>query len=190
VKQWESRYNREDGTYLIEIELSHARQLFNSLDPSPFIEKDLDDDAEAYIVDSVREFALNVPQKLVFYVPASEQAELADTLADAVHNHFQYKANVARKELRFIMRQGRFALVVGSLFLVFCLSTREAVESLQASFWSRLLSEGLLITGWVAMWRPVEIILYTWWPSLRMRQVYEKLMKMDIEVRTRTLPRV
>jgi hypothetical protein len=35
----------------IEIRLSRPQQLFNSLDPSPFHERDLDEDAEAYIVD-------------------------------------------------------------------------------------------------------------------------------------------
>src|SRR5262249_17172661 len=36
----------------IEIRLSQPQQLFNSLDPSPFHERDLDEDAEQYIVDS------------------------------------------------------------------------------------------------------------------------------------------
>ena len=27
-----------------------------------------------------------------------------------------------------------------------------------------LLREGFLIGGWVAMWRPLEIFLYEWWP--------------------------
>ena len=40
----------------IEIKLSRMQQLFNSFDPSPFHERDLDQDAEAYIVDSVDEF--------------------------------------------------------------------------------------------------------------------------------------
>ena len=39
----------------IEIRLSRAQQLFNSLDPSPFHERDLDQDAEEYIVDSADE---------------------------------------------------------------------------------------------------------------------------------------
>ena len=40
----------------IEIKLGRMQQLFNSFDPSPFHERDLDQDAEAYIVDSVDEF--------------------------------------------------------------------------------------------------------------------------------------
>lgn len=185
VKPTNDWYNREGDVYLVEIALSHPRQLFNSLDPSPFIEKDLDDDAEAYIVDSVREFSLGTPLKLVFYVPTAERADLGDSLAEAVHNYFEYKEQVAGKELRFTIRQGRIALLIGISFLVFCLSLREAVGALESTFWTEIVAEGLLISGWVAMWRPIEIFLYTWWPTLRMRRVYQKLRNMQVEIRSR-----
>ena len=40
---------------LIEIHVSELRQLFNAIDPSPFRERDLDPDAEEFIVDWARE---------------------------------------------------------------------------------------------------------------------------------------
>jgi hypothetical protein len=40
---------------LIEVRLTSANQLFNSMDPSPFHERDLDHDAEAFIVGWARE---------------------------------------------------------------------------------------------------------------------------------------
>lgn len=178
-------YNREGDAYLIEVALTHPRQLFNSLDPSPFIEKDLDDNAEAYIVDSVREFSLSTPLKLVFYMPAAEQAAMGNSLAEAVHNYFAYKEDLAGKELRFTIRQGRTALFIGVAFLMFCLTLRQGVSVLETSVWSDILAEGLLISGWVAMWRPIDIFIYTWWPTLRMRRVYQKLRNMPIELRTR-----
>ena len=36
--------------HTISLKLRDVHQLFNSMDPSPFIEKDLDDDAEEFIV--------------------------------------------------------------------------------------------------------------------------------------------
>ncbi|HEV2716906.1 MAG TPA: hypothetical protein VGU64_16700 [Terriglobales bacterium] len=42
----------------IEISLNRLSQLFNSFDPSPFRERDLDQDAEDYIVGSVEEIWL------------------------------------------------------------------------------------------------------------------------------------
>jgi hypothetical protein len=46
---------------VIEVRLKELNQLFDSLDPSPFAEKDLDPKAERYIVDSYRE----MPGRLV-----------------------------------------------------------------------------------------------------------------------------
>jgi hypothetical protein len=36
--------------HTISLQLRDTNQLFNSMDPSPFIEKDLDDDAKEFIV--------------------------------------------------------------------------------------------------------------------------------------------
>jgi hypothetical protein len=49
-----------------------------------------------------------------------------------------------------------------------------------------ILREGLIIGGWVAMWRPMEIFLYEWWPLLRKGRLYQKLSRMHVEVRKRT----
>jgi hypothetical protein len=179
----EPRYRREDGAYLIEIKLSDVRQMFNSLDPAPFIEKDLDDDAEAYIVGSVRDFHLKTPLKLVFHLPATAPQDGAKTLPDTVRNYFDYRADVAHKEFVYTLRQGRSSLLIGIAFLFLCISMREVVDLIGQGTMADILEEGLLISGWVAMWRPFEILLYDWWPILRRQRVYEKIRSMPIEVR-------
>jgi len=50
--------------HTISLKLRDTNQLFNSMDPSPFIEKDLDDDAEEFIVSWAQEFPPNAPIKL------------------------------------------------------------------------------------------------------------------------------
>ena len=44
-----------------------------------------------------------------------------------------------------------------------------------------LLREGLAIAGWVAMWRPIQIYLYDWWPLRRRGQIFEKMCRMPVE---------
>ena len=44
------------------------------------------------------------------------------------------------------------------------------------------LRQSLTIAGWVAMWRPMEIYLYDWWPIKRLRRNYSRLSEMPIEV--------
>ena len=45
--------------------------------------------------------------------------------------------------------------------------------------------EGLTIGGWVAMWRPMEIYLYSWWPLQRRGRIFEKMSQMKVEVQLR-----
>jgi hypothetical protein len=49
-----------------------------------------------------------------------------------------------------------------------------------------IVDEGLLILGWVALWRPTEALLYDWWPLARRRMLLRRLASIPIEVRTRS----
>jgi hypothetical protein len=72
----ENRFKQENGAVLIEIKLREVRQIFNSLDPAPFHEKDLDEAAEKYITDALSEFELSRPVRIVVYLPAEAAASL------------------------------------------------------------------------------------------------------------------
>ena len=178
-------YRQEGETYLIEIKLSDVRQIFNSFDPAPFIDKDLDDDAHAYIVDSVREFPRKTPLKLVFYLPAAA-GEHAQSMPEAVRNHFAYRADLARKEVTYTLRQGRWSLLIGLVFLFLCISLRQWIALADYDTVEEILKEGLLISGWVAMWSPMQTFLYDWWPIHLHRRVLEKIRHMPVEVRLLT----
>src|SRR5262249_43153885 len=71
----------------IEINLGRLPQLFNSLDPSPFLERDLDRDAEDYIVGSAEEAPRQHPLALVIYLPADQlPAQGLPNVREAIHN--------------------------------------------------------------------------------------------------------
>ena len=48
---------------------------------------------------------------------------------------------------------------------------------------TKTLSEGLLIVGWVAMWKPLEILLYEWWPLLTDARLDARIRELPVEVR-------
>ena len=176
-------YRREGGWSLIELKLSHPAQLFNSLDPSPFRERDLDVEAADYIVDAVRELHGHNRLKLVFYFPGAVDDRTRATLADALANYFLYREQAARLSVRNILRLGRTSLLVGLLFLAACVGLAQLVFTGE-DVTSKLLHEGFVIVGWVAMWRPLEILLYDWWPVLRDARLYRRIAAMPIELRT------
>lgn len=179
-----SRYRRAGGANLIEITLGSVEQLFNTLDPSPFYEKDLDADAEDYIVGAARELPAHEPFKLILYLPPDRPERPAgNDIAVSIRNYFDYRCQTAARDLRLLFRQGRTALAIGLTFLVGCHLLRELLVVTQGTI-ERIFAESLLIAGWVAMWRPLEIFLYDWWPLRRIGRTYAKLASMDIEVRT------
>jgi len=185
MKKPESHYKQEGDHYLVEIKLNEIRQLFNSFDPAPFREKDLESSAEAYIVDSVQEFHLDTPIRLVLHLPlAACTDEAASSVPAAIHNYFLYRAEITSKELRFTLQQGRIALLIGLVFLFLCITAQQMIASLEKTglIWS-IVEEGFLISGWVAMWRPIQVFLYDWWPIRRRRRIYEKLAKLPISLR-------
>jgi len=157
-------------------------QLFNSMDPSPFIEKDLDDDAEEFILGWAQEFPPGASIRLRIYLeqwPAEDPNELIRT---AVHNHFAHRAEITDLEFKRLLKQGRTSLIIGLLFLAACLLLSRALLGKDGGTWATVLRESLTIAGWVAMWRPMQIYLYDWWPLRRRSRVFRKLSHMPVEV--------
>jgi hypothetical protein len=168
----------------IEISLSRPQQLFNSLDPSPFHERDLDQDAEEYLVDSADEHPLKKPLTLIIHMPEGQLApEHASDLPQAIHNYFAYRMDETRRRLRFFFRDGRIALAVGLAFLFLCIFLRQIALAVGEGLVAQIADEGLYIVGWVAMWRPLEIFLYDWRPIRRRHQLFAKLAKIPVVVR-------
>lgn len=78
----------------------------------------------------------------------------------------------------------RAGLAIGLVFLVACIALRRALIANPLLVDQSILDEGLLILGWVAMWRPIEVLLYDWWPLTRRRAVLRRLAVIPVEVRT------
>ena len=177
----------ENGVMAIDLRLNRVAQLFNTFDPSPFHERDLDDDAEAYIVACAREITHRHRVKLILHLPTEEaNREDAKQLEKAVNHYFLYRAQGQRRELRQVFRLGRWSLLVGLTTLITCLSLRTLLSLLDSKLLaSEIISEGLLITGWVAMWRPIELFLYAWHPTRQTLLVYRNLSQVPVEIRMR-----
>jgi hypothetical protein len=175
------------GVHHIELSLHDVDQLFNTMDPSPFHEKDLDDDAAEFILSWAQEFHRPEPVDLIVHLEKLPDGHNAQGLVeDAVHHYFAYRARLNELEFKRLMKQGRLSLFVGLSFLAACFLVIELVVSKNLSTFPSFFKEGLTIAGWVAMWRPLEIYLYEWWPLRRRGQILDKLSRMAVEVRERS----
>ena len=144
-------------------------QLFNSFDPSPFREKDHDAGVEAFLAGWVRELPQGAPFTIAVHLPPEEAARPeAAGIGDAFAHYFEYRAQVAEQDLRELFRIGRRPLAIGLVVLAACLVTSQLVAAfVPNAMVARVLEESLIIVGWVANWRPIEIYLYDWLPIRR-----------------------
>jgi hypothetical protein len=176
--------NFPPGCVLIELHLSELQQLFNSLDPTPFRKRDLDPKAEEFVADWAREVDVDVPLGLTIHVdgapPAGEQIA---TVRDAVREYFAARAATTRAHLRLLFRRGRVSLVIGLVFLAVSVLSGDLVANLlEGSRFADVARESLLIGGWVAMWRPLEVFLYDWWPVRAEARLYDRLSAMTVRI--------
>lgn len=181
----EKHLQRHAGGARIDVHVGDIRQLFNSMDPSPFRERDLDPKAEEFILDAARELPRRLPLRLtVSLTQAPTVAGTIDAVPQAIRDYFQQRAAVVRSALRRMLSTGGWSLLIG---LAFVAAANFLGDVLSRQFgdsagYGRLLHESFVIGSWVALWRPLELLLYDWWPLLADVRLYDRLGVMAVEV--------
>jgi hypothetical protein len=169
---------------LIEVHVSELLQMFNAMDPSPFHERDLDPNAEEFILGWAREAPRDAPLGLL--VTLDRAAGLEDEpaiLRDSIAKHFTRRADSSLRRLRQLLRIGRTSLVIGLVFLAAATVLGDVIAgALEGRRLGVLLRESLMIGGWVAMWRPLEIFLYDWWPIRAEIRLFRRLCAMPVRI--------
>ena len=108
--------------HLIELRVNNVAQLFHTLDPFPFRERDLDKEAEEFIVGWARELSADRAIRIVIHYPESEaQTNAAQELSEAFHRYFSERAGTTEREIKELFRVGRRSLGIGITILIICL---------------------------------------------------------------------
>ena len=169
---------------IIEVRVTELRQLFNAIDPSPFRERDLDPRAEEFIVEWASDLSMEKPWGLVVHLdrPAGRPDE-GVALSEAIHEYFGQRVVTSKRRLRELFRRGRISLVIALAFLTASIAIGDAVAGyLGEQRLGDVVREGFLIGGWVAMWRPLEIFLYDWWPIRAQARLFQRLSTMAVRI--------
>ena len=169
---------------VIQVHVADLKQLFHSIDPSPFRQRDLDPNAEEFIVGWAQEEPTDAQLALVVHLdrPVGLPEEPA-TVRDAVHEFFGQRAAASRRRLRRLFRRGRTSLLIGLTFLAVSVLLGDVISSLLGERRvGEILRESLLIGGWVAMWHPMEVFLYEWWPIRADARLADRLSAMPVRI--------
>jgi len=176
-----------DGSEIIEVHVAELKQLFNAIDPSPFGDRDLDPSATAFIVAWAREARRDRPLALLVHLDrAAARPDEGLILRDAVQKFFTNRAVSVRRRLRDLFRRGRKSLLIGLAFLATLTGLADLVARwTEGGPLAGFAREGLVIGGWVAMWRPLEVFLYDWWPISAEARLFDRLAAMPVAIRYR-----
>lgn len=174
------------SSHVIALHVDRAEQLFNTLDPAPFRERDLDPQAVDYIIERCANLPAGAARDLELLVHVQQPPAAAyepGALQPVVRDAFERRAVSARRRLKQMFSQGRLSLLISLLFLGAMFVLSDLLQGLTTSERrGRFLQESVMIIGWVALWRPAETFLYDWWPVRAEIRLYERLSRMRVRV--------
>ncbi len=176
------RYRFEGQKACIDLRVQRPAQLFDGRDPAPFRERDLDDDAVEYIVGAAEEIGHKHPLKIVVWVAEPSSDLPPAMIRDAVKAHFDYELDRLGRHGKQHLRQAQLSMLVGLTILTLFLTLAELTKMLAEGHLRQILREGLVIFGWVAMWRPLELVLYDWWPLVVRRRLLRRIRDAELLV--------
>ncbi len=168
----------------IDLRVDSPEQLLDMLDPFPFRERGLDGDVEEYIGERAGEMTPDEPLAILIHLPEAQlSGDLARGLPSIVQRHFERQAERRSTELERLFALGRKMLLIGLVVLGLCLAVGQFLVGLfPQSRLAEVVMEGLIILGWVANWRPMEIFLFDWWPLVQERRLFRRLSHATVSV--------
>ena len=184
VEAKKNRYKHANGKRLIEVRVKSALQLFDAHDPAPFRERDLDDDFLEYIVTSAREFSSSRPCKIVIHIDEAETKDLSTaSIKESIQSYLNYKIDLQKSDLKVFLKRSQLFLGIGLLVLATCIGIAQSLKIPSSPGAVGILREGIVIFGWVSIWKPIELILFDWYPLYEQLKLFQKLIASEVEIK-------
>lgn len=180
-----ARAARRPRSEEITLHLHEVKHLFVQPDFDPFGRDELYVSGIDYLLTLMQSSSLRRPLTTRILLPP-EQVALAESLdlKQAIARYCRFKLDANKRGMTSLLWVGTKALQTGILVLVVALSLAALLTNARIfpDGVTTIITEGLTIIGWVSLWRPIEVLLYEWWPAWRERRTYERILHMQVEV--------
>ncbi len=180
-----NRYKHDGEILIVEVSVKNSRQLFNERDPAPFRERDLDSQFVTYLLSTVEEFPLSKKMKIRILTEDIDdlKADKILIIGEAIGAYFRYESTLLQSKMRKRRRTARYFALIGLITLIVCLSIAQLIDSIKVfPRVTNVVSVSLMIIGWVAMWHPIDSLLYDWWPIQEQRKYFDKIALFKVEI--------
>src|SRR5919109_849173 len=163
------------------IRVSSVDALFWEFDARPVPERTLSGDVRWYLLDEWERVRQAEPPHLTVYAPQSDRAETdEDAVRQAIWSSLRKSSGPLRR-IDPLSRQERVAAWIGVAVLLICVIASTAIDKATDNVFISGLSQGILLVGWVALWRPAERFVVEVMPHVVNRRRFAEFA--DIEVR-------
>ncbi|MBN8570741.1 MAG: hypothetical protein J0M18_14030 [Ignavibacteria bacterium] len=149
---------------------------------SLYRKRTLKSDAEEFIVEEAEALphktAINIKVNL-----ASSEVKYKDDITLAIQRHFCYRRAQAQKRFKRVLHYGWRILFIALGLLAAIFSLTELILYLMPD--NKLLlfiRESFIILGWVALWRPLDLLLYEWYPIKTNINLFYRLEHCNVHI--------
>jgi len=152
-------YRVDGGTVFIDIKLHYYREVFNTWDFSPLLNRDLDDDLFEYLEECVREIPKRNTVEIALHLPKDLKDRGKESMnTESFRNFFDYKI----RKLQIMRRELYSNTFRYSLFGILFISLGYFLENgiTPHSGLIKILREGFFIGGWVLFWELFSTIFF------------------------------
>ena len=170
-------------THDIRLELSDPREMFQAPQLDPLAGQPHGEPAIERILNCIRPKP-DRPVRTTLRLPAAARSpDLEARVGAGLQQYADIRIGQITNDIASLRQEGLATLWRGVLFLALCMFGSRILgePKFLPDIVARFLDEGLIIAGWVALWYPLDALLYQHWPLKRERRLYEQLRVMDLK---------
>ena len=171
------RYDQTiNNEFIIKISTNKFENLYDNFDmSSSFLKKDLSQQLVDYIIESVNEIS---NEKFIIKFYFKEDIEQKDIIhiEKSIDSYFTYLEELEKKKMREQIKNSLIFMILGVFFI-----SLSILNETNQELTYRVISEGLMVAGWVSMWEAMATILIKWLPLSKKLKLFEKIVNSKIE---------
>jgi hypothetical protein len=142
----------------------------------------LDKDVEAYLLEKAGSFHRNADIRITLFAEEGAAGDKKEVVS-SIHRYFSFSHELKKKQLKHTLNLGWRSLAIAFVFLLLMYSiANKLIPHLSQGGFTTPIRELFIILGWVALWRPAELLLFEWWPVRKNLRLFAKLFKSNIRI--------
>lgn len=166
----------------IILELKDLGQLFIAPDTQFYGKRILSAGAEEYIIEEATMASSRGDIHLKLRLSRNAAGREHEVIS-SIHQHFAHRKVKSKIQLKKVLQLGWRSLLIAIVFLAFLVAlVLVIIRLLPEGGLSVTFREILIILGWVALWRPADLLLYEWRPLKREVNLFSRLEQCKVEI--------